>query len=91
MTQYDYNRAHLTLESMLTPDLQMDAAYKVLAIKITIFATQMLTSSLKKQEVWMAHFSVYIPAVIYSFPVFHHTKKQLDHLQSPAIIANNSN
>ena len=82
MTQLDCSTAHKILGAQTTPSLQTQSALNTLEIKKKRYTDQLLTSTLTKLERYKAHHAVFIPAMTYTFPVMHHTKANLDKLQT---------
>jgi hypothetical protein len=69
----------------MAPNFQMKTAYSHLLASSNHFARRLAASPLSHQDAWIAYFAVYIPAMIYTFPVTTHSEKSLRILQTKAL------
>ena len=82
MTQLDCSTVHEILGAKTAPSLQTNTALNSLETKKQKYLDRLLTSALTKLETYTAHHAVFIPVMTYIFPVIHHTKVDLEKLQS---------
>jgi hypothetical protein len=83
VTQYDVSAAHRYLGDWIACNLQMHTTLSANQETATNYARRVLTSPLSKRDAWIAYHDVFIPSMMYTFPVTHHSDKSLRKLQSP--------
>jgi hypothetical protein len=83
--QYNSDQAHKYLGNHMAPNFQMKTAYSHLLVSSNHFARRLAASPISRRDAWIAYFAVYIPAMIYTFPVTTHIAKSLRTLQSKAL------
>jgi hypothetical protein len=82
VNHFNYDEAHTYLGDSLAPDLQMKTGDAALMKTGLNFCRRLVSSSLSKHDVWIAYFTVFQPAMTYTFPVTHHSAARLHKIQS---------
>jgi hypothetical protein len=82
VSHYNYDDAHQYLGDWLSTNMQMKTGNAALMEKGLDFSRQVASSSLSKRDTWIAYFAVFIPAMIYTFAVTHHSATRLHKIQS---------
>jgi hypothetical protein len=84
VSQLNFNENHAYLGNKLSTNMQMQSAEAALQKTATSFASWILCSNLARHDAWVAYFAVFVPSMIYTLPVSHHSPKKLRKLQSAA-------
>jgi hypothetical protein len=79
---FNHDEAHEYLGDWLSTNMQMKTGADTLMLKGLTFSRRLASSSLSKQDTWIAYFAVFIPAMIYTFAVTHHSTAKLRKIQS---------
>jgi hypothetical protein len=82
VVQLNYDETHTYLGNQLATGMQMMHALKALTKTASSFASRLLCSSLSQRDTWVTYFAVFVPSMIYSLPISHHSAKSLRTLQS---------
>jgi hypothetical protein len=82
VNHFNYDEAHTYLGDSLAPNLQMKTGDASLMQKGLTFSRRLVSSSLSKHDTWIAYFTVFQPAMTYTFPVTHHSTARLHKIQS---------
>jgi hypothetical protein len=79
---FNHDETHSYLGDWLSTNIQMETGADTLMTKGLTFSCPLTSSSLSKQDTWIAYFAVFIPAMIYTFAVTHHSTEKLRNIQS---------
>jgi hypothetical protein len=79
---FNHDKAHRYLGDWLATNMQMKAGNKALTETGRNFSRRLSSSSLSKHDAWIAYFAVFVPAMIYTLAVTHHSSARLRKIQS---------
>jgi hypothetical protein len=79
---FNHDEAREYLGDWLSTNMQMKTGAKTLMAKGLTFSRRLVSSSLSKQDTWIAYFAVFVLAMIYTFAVTHHSTTKLRKIQS---------
>jgi hypothetical protein len=80
---FNHDEAHEYLGDWLSTSMQMQTGADTLMAKGLTFSRRLASSSLSKHDTWIAYFAVFIPAMIYTFAVTHHSTAKLQKYNPP--------
>ena len=82
IAQYDCSTSHKTLGNQMNPALDMHQAQLQLITTSTNYATRLMSSNLTQHDTWRSYFTIFIPRMIYTFPISLHSMKFFEQIQS---------
>jgi hypothetical protein len=79
---FNHDKAHRYLGDWLATNMQMKTGNEALIETGRNFSRRLSSSSLSKRDAWIAYFVVFVPAMIYTLAVTHHSSARLRKIQS---------